>query len=214
MLSLLVAALPPLVLDWPKFIAALVLLLPPSPLFFGRNVGYDSLARILDQFLPGVFRLAWHWVDLCRALVGVWFLTLTLGIGHAPRQTPPYQALVVLAAVLSVALVLQTVVCKEPNSFHAAFAFVVATIVVLFPPLVAGFALVCGVMSSTGFRSAMAFFGMTAVCLVIFGYWFYPNWLLLAVGALMSGLPLLLPMLFGRELVLAHCPAAAEVESS
>ncbi len=191
--------------DWMAFGVGALLLLFPLPLFYGKDVQYRELDRTWRRLLSSVFALSWHWIELLRALGGTWLLMQSISLGRSiSDQMPPLIAVLFLAVVVCVGVVVQMVSCKASDSFNAGFATVVAVVAVLFPPIVAGLSLILAIMVAVGVRSAVAFFGALAASVAVLGAALYQNWLVLGAGVVASFLPLILPMMFHRELVLAH----------
>ena len=69
---------------------------------------------------------------------------------------------------------------------------------------VSGLALIAAVMVAMAFRSAVAFFGAASFAIAVVGFPFFPKWPALAAGAAACLVPLLLPVMFHRDLVIGH----------
>ncbi|MDO8545620.1 MAG: hypothetical protein Q7S40_34690 [Opitutaceae bacterium] len=193
-------------IDWVKFGIGALLLLLPLPLLFGRGVQYRELDRTWSRFVGPVFALPWHWIDLVRSFGATWLLAKAVGLGWVVSLDHPLpkRALALVAVVFCVAVFVQTIACKFPDSYHAAFAPIIGIVAAVLPPIVAGLALISAVLVALGFRSAVAFFGALSVAVAVFGALFYRAWPVVAIIAAVSILPLLFPMLFHRDLVIAH----------
>lgn len=193
-------------LDWTQFIFAAVVLLVPLPLFFSKAVQFRELDRSWHRVVWRAVTLPWHWVDLVRTGVAVYCLCSAAGLGQSfDPGAPPHRGVVVLVgAILAVAVIVQTVACRAEGGFHVPFAFVFATAVVLFPPALAALALISAVAAAVAARSLSAFLWVLPAALAILGAGLYPNWRLLGIGAAVSLLGAVLPLLFHRESVFAH----------
>ena len=199
--------------EWSRFAIAAALLLIPLPLFFGKGTQLRELDRSWHRYVPKVFSLPWHWIDLLRTGAGMWLLLDAIGYSRSPNAALlPKGVLVILGATLFVALVLQTVACKQPGGFYAPCVFVFAVTATLYPPLLAGFALVAAITAAIAIRSVPVFFLALPFCIVGLGALLLPKWLLLAVWAPLTIWPALLPILFQRDFLFAHRAVAVEVE--
>jgi hypothetical protein len=200
-------------LDWPQFAAAVVLLLVPLPLFFGKGVEFRELDRSWQGVWMKAVLLPWHWIDLVRVGTGTWLLMAAIGLTNKAEVMPGKTLLALAAGVLAAGMVAQAVACRAEGVFFVPFVYVLATTAVLFPPLLAAPALILAITASFAFRSLAAFLWWLPACLVALGNWLYPNWLLLGIGAAVSILAALLPLLFQREFVFAHRGLPPDAES-
>jgi len=192
-------------LDWVRFLPVALLLIFPLPLFFGRKTQYRALDESWAKRTGKAISYPWHWLDLVRAFVCTRLLLQLLEI-HPPEHLAPKPAFLVFGALLVVAVTTQTVGCKSPNAFHAPFGFVTGVLLSVLPPIGSGLTLLSALTVALAFRAAPAFFGAAAILAGLFGTFFFPVWLLLAPLVVLSGIPLILPILFQRDFVLAHRP--------
>jgi hypothetical protein len=194
-------------IDWLKFAPALVLLLVPIAVFHGPRVRYRLAGRDWDRHWPQVLTLGLHAIDLGRAALGAWLLAEALLPDPAARGLLQREAVLLTdATVLTLAAVLQTVVCKEPDSFHAPFAFVTGLALGFFPPAVAGFAVVFALVITAGVRVPDIFFLLLALSLYGAGFLFGGRAMLIkvTVAAVPIFLPWLCSVLFSRPLVVSY----------
>jgi hypothetical protein len=195
-----------MLIDWAKFLAALALLLTPIALFHGPRVRYRSVSRDWDRHWPQIFSLGLHTIDLGRAALGTWLLVESLtrapGAVGAMRQA----VLGTHALVLWTAAAVQTFVCKEPDSTHAPFAFVVGVAAAYLAPTVAGFAILFSVIIAAGARMPAGFFAVLGVASVAMGFLFggRANLINLAIVFVAVVLPALLPIMFKRRMVVSY----------
>lgn len=201
-------------IDWPYFIAAILLLLVPSGIFHGRHVRYRPLQRQWgDAHWREVLTLGLHTIDFVRAALGAWLLVEA--VTQAPEAKGLWRHGVLLshAALLWVGVVLQAVVCREPESMNAPFAFVGGAVLTYFllpfsaaASFVGVFALVLSSAVALGLRSGATFFPVLAVALGAIGYLLKGKGAVLpiAIGVVMAGLPWLLTLLFSRQFVIAY----------
>lgn len=197
---------PSLAINWLPFLISVLLLWLPITLLFGKAVQYRELDSAWNRFAPKAATLPWHWIDLLRAAAAAFFLCEAAGFSRALTEAEPtnLEAAFVVAVVLAVGVVLQTVVCRADNGFHTPFAYVLGVCAVLFPPATASLALVVAVTAAIGFRTLAAFLWTLPMSLVAIGAWLYPHWVELGLGAGFSLLAAILPMLFHRHFVFAH----------
>ena len=195
-----------MLINWLKFGSALLLLLVPIGLFHGRKVRYREVSRDWGDHLLPVFSLGLHLIDVLRAALGAWLLVDSMSLMPGARGLAAQGPLLTRMAVLWLGALLQTVVCRERDSMHAPFAWVVGVVAVLMPPLVATFALVLALATSVGSRVAAAFFPALAVALAGLGFVLegQPIMMPLIVVGVMLLLPWLLPVLFNAELVISY----------
>ncbi len=200
-------------IDWTRFAIGAGVLLFPLPLLFGRGVAYRELDRAWSRYTSQALTLPWHYIDAIRAAIGARLLLTSLifsPMTQAGRLSK--EVIVVFAAVFALSVIVQTVVCKAPHSFNAACVFVFAVTAAFYPPMLAGLTLISAVTVSLAMRSLPAFFFVVPICLVGLGLLLLPKWTLLAVWPPAAILPALLPVLFQRDLVLAHRAVPVERE--
>jgi hypothetical protein len=208
----LALSLPPHVKqNWPMLALGAALLLFPLPLLYGKGVHYRELKRSWDRYVKCVLQLPWHWIDLIRGAAGTLVLMDALEVTRRLNPPPDKVSALILMAVIVCAVVIQTVACKAEDGFNAPFGFTAAAILPLYPPIMAGLVLIVVVAIARAVRSGGSFFGVQAFAILAIGAFLYPALPLLAVGAAASLPPLILPLLFQRELMLAHRAVTEEV---
>jgi hypothetical protein len=194
-----------MVIDWLRFSGALLLLLVPIALFHGPRVRYRSVSRDWDRHWPRIFSLGLHSIDLGRAALGAWLLTQA--VERVPGATGLLRQGVLLtdAAVLGVAVLVQTFVCKERDAAHAPFAFVIGLVAGFLPPLLAGFAVLLAIAIAIGARMPAALFLILAASVMAIGYFFVRSGLPgVAIVAGAVALPSLATAMFPRRLVVSY----------
>lgn len=200
-------------IDWTHFAIAALVLVFPLPLLFGKGVQHRDLDRSWHNYVSKVFALWWHWLDLIRVVAGTRLLMAAVGFSHDPRAVAlPKGIYVVVAAVLLIAVIVQTVACKAPHGFNAACVIVFGVTATLYPPLLAGLTLVSALTVALALRSLPAFFFAVPACLVGVGALLLPKWIVLGMWAPVAVVPAILPLLFQREIVLAHRAVVVEPE--
>lgn len=195
-----------LAIHWLPFLTSLLLLWLPIAVVFGQGVQYRELDSTWQRCIREAVFLPWHWIDALRIGAATFFLCDAVGFSRslAAEEETHLAAALVVAIVLAVGVVLQTVVCRAEGSFHVPFTFVFGAVAVLFPPMVAGLALVVGLTAAIGFRSLAAFLWVLPISVLAIGSWLYPHYVELSLGAGLSVLGAILPMLFHRHFVFAH----------
>jgi len=195
-----------MLIDWPRLILALVLLLPPIGLFHGKKVCYRAMMRDWDGYWLRTLTLPYHVIDFVRAAAGAWVLMEALKRAQGAQDLMRYSAFMAQAAVLAVATVLQAIVCKEPEAAHAPFAFVTGLALGFLPPLVAVFALVLAAALALGGNSPTVFFPVLALAVPAIGALFTQNKFLyeLIIVAIAVALPWLVTLLFPRHFVCSY----------
>jgi len=192
-----------MLIEWPKLVAALVLLLVPVALFHGKQVVYRDVSRDWDGYWRRTFGLGLHVVDFVRAMLGAWLLAEAVTSAPAAEGAMKYSFFATQSAVFALALMLQTLVCKEEDAAHAPFAFVSGLVLGFLPPLVAGFALLLAVVITFGTKLASGYFPILAASVSGIGFLFTGKKNLYALLAVTfaAGLPWLLTLLFPRHFV-------------
>jgi hypothetical protein len=195
-----------MLVDWLKFIPALLLLLTPVGIFHDRKVHYRPISRDWTDHWAQIFSLGLHTLDLLRAAAGAWLLVEALRSAPDLRGLLRYSVISTQAAVAAVGIVLQAVVCKEPDSANAPFTFLAGLVLGFLPPFVAGFALLMTVVITAGARSPAAFFPILALAVPGMGVLFtgkkYLFLLIITTGAAL--LPWLISLLFSLEMVITY----------
>lgn len=195
-----------MLIDWPRLVIALLLLLTPVGVFHGARVRYRAVMRDWDGYWLRTLSLWLHGFDVLRAAAGAWLLMDALQQAPAAHDTMRYGAIAARAVVLGVATIIQAVVCKEPEAAHAPFAFVGGLVVGILPPLVAAFALVLGIALALGGNAPTAFFPILALSIGATGALFTGKKIvfnLITVGIAVA-LPWLVTLLFPRHFVCSY----------
>jgi hypothetical protein len=200
-------------INWSKLLPALLLLLFPLALLHGKNVRYRAVVRGWEGYWSRVFLLVWHPIDFVRAAVGAWFLAEALRVPDAyglVRYTP----YLVHGVVFVAATIIHTLVCNEPESAQAPFAFLAGLVLGYLPNflfgyasfLTAGVAVLVATVLARGLNSPPVFFPVLALAVIALGVVFAQKKLLLPLGAIAPalGLPWLLTLLFPRDLVVPY----------
>ncbi len=195
-----------MLIDWPKLIFSLVLLLPPIALFHGERVRYRAVMRDWDGYWGRTFSLGFHSIDLLRAALGAWLLAEALQRAPEALGMMKYGAIVAKAAILAVAAVLQTSFCREPEAAHAPFAFVSGLVLGFLPPLVAGFGLGLAIVLTMGIHAPSVYFPLLAVTTAALGFLFTAKTLLYELISVTVAvtLPWLITLLFPRHFVSSY----------
>jgi hypothetical protein len=108
-----------LVINWPQFAAAIVLLLTPGTLFYrSKKIRYREVSRDWADHWPRVLAHGLHAVDLVRAALGTWLLLESLHTVPDARGFAKYAVLFTQGAIRILAVWVQTVTCKEPDHIN------------------------------------------------------------------------------------------------
>ena len=195
-----------LLVDWPQFAAALVLLLVPGGLFHGKKVRYREISRDWDEHWPRMLAHGLHTIDFLRAALGTWLLLDSLHGVPNPHGIAKYAVVLTQGSIRILAVWLQTIFCKHEDSANAPFAFVAGLLVTGMSPLGSLFALALAIPVAMGSRTPAAFFPVLAVVYLGVGVWFDGKGAVipLAFGSFAATVPLLWAMLFRRELVTTY----------
>lgn len=195
-----------MIIEWLKLSAALALLLVPTALFHTRRVRYRAITRDWDQHWKPILSLGLHSIDLGRAILGAWLLLIAVTRDPAARGLMRHTPLLVHGGVLTLAVLLQTVSCKERDAFHAPFAFVTGIIFGYFAPVVAGFAVLFAFIIAAGVRTPSLYFPMLAISLGCAGFLFSGQRLSLqmVIGGCAVIVPWMLALLFRRPLMITY----------
>ncbi len=198
---------------WSQFLFALVLLLPPTAFFQGKHVRFRAAMRDWDGQWQKTFTHFPHWLDLIRAALGAWLLATAVTRAPGGSGFSGYAATGVHVGVLAIAASLQTLICKEPGSAHAPFAFTVGLVCGFMPTvapglspfLTLGFGLLLAIVTATGSNNAALFFPILALVLPALGLLFIKQNIMVIIPlgppAFAALIPWLLAILFQRELV-------------
>ncbi len=203
------------IVDWVVFGPALALLLLPIGLFHGRRTRFRALSRDWSGQWSLFFTQPHHCADLLRAAAGGWLLSQALTT--APGASASV-SLLLQTTVVVLGAALQSLVCREPDSALAPFAYIVGLAAGYLPPIVSGPALVLAAVATLGTRIPAAAFPVLAVSIGAFGA------LLLGIKKAIGLAPLvvaplvppMLALLFSRELGTTHRvrPGSGRVHSS
>jgi len=192
--------------DWPRFIAATILLLTPIGLFHGRRVRYRAISRDWDHHWPQVLQLGLHTIDFLRAALGTWLLLASLTVAPKAHGLAAFAPLLVSTAIRVLAVWLQAIVCREPEAIQAPFLFVAASLLAGTAPLPATIALALAIPIALGARAPIAFFPLLSV------FFFAADFLFAGRGAIIKHVaeiclplvPWLWALLFNRDLVVGY----------
>jgi hypothetical protein len=195
-----------MLIDWLRFAVALGLLLTPIAVFHGRKVRYRPIVRDWDDHWQQILTLGLQWIDAGRATLGGWLLVEALAPDPAARGLLRYSVLFTQGGVMSMAVLLQTFFCKEPDSAHAPFTFVSGLLLGVYPPAIAGLPLLFAITVAAGSRTPVAFFPTLSVALFGLGFLFGGKGMIvkLALGVSAVMLPWLCSMMFSRDLVISY----------
>lgn len=195
-----------MLIDWVKFLPALLFLLTPIALFHGKRVRYRGLDQSWDGYWKRALALGLHSIDVLRATAGAWLLAESFRGAPDTTGVLRYAPLAAQFGLLCLATTVQTMVCKERDSANAPFAFVAGLAIGYLPPLTSGFALVIAFVVAFGARLAPIFFPFLAVAIVGLGMLLNGKKLLyvLISVACAIALPWLLCLLFPRTLVVSY----------
>jgi hypothetical protein len=204
-----------MLIDWFKLAATLLILLTPIGLFHGKKVRHRSLTRDWSGYWGHTFTLGLHWIDLGRAVIGGWLLLEALTLAPGARSTLRYAVPLAHGAIMALAIILQTFVCKDRDHANAPFAFVAGATLGLFSPVIAGFSIMLALIVALGARVPLVYFPVLALALPGLGFLFEGQKALLTVGigGAVVMLPWLLTIMFPRDLVAsyrARRPSSAE----
>lgn len=193
-------------IEWLSFVGALGLLLVPSALFHTHRVRYRSTQREWSQHWKQALSLGLHTIDFGRAMLGAWLLLIAVTRAPAAAGLSRHLPLLMHGSVLALAVLLQTLFCKEQDGLHAPFTFVTGILFGYFAPAVAGFALLFTLVIVLGVRSAPLYFPMLAGSLVAAGFLFSGKRLALdlIMGAAVIPVPWLVSLLFRRPLLVTY----------
>ena len=195
-----------MIVDWPRFVSALVLLLTPVSLFYGKKIRYRDISRDWDEHWLRILTHGLHAIDFSRAALGTWLLLDSLHSVPNAHGLAEYAVLLTQGSIRIFAVFLQTVVCREPGHSNAPFAFVTGLLLTGIAPLVAVFALVLAISVAMGARSPAAFFPLVAVGHLCLGYVLKGSGgvIGLSFGAVAAMVPVLWSFMFHRDLVIAY----------
>ena len=195
-----------MLVDWIKFVPALLLLLTPIVWFHQRKVRYRPVGREWSEHWRQILGLGLHTIDFVRAILGGWLLAEALSPlagatgtwRHAPTLT---QGILQLTAV-----VLQSVLCRERGATHAPFTFVAGLLLGSFPLAISGLAVLLAITVAAGARMPGTFFPVLSIALLAIGLLLGGRPMLpsLVLGAIAAGSPWMWTLLFVRRLVYSY----------
>jgi hypothetical protein len=196
----------PITINWILLALALALLLVPIAVFHGERVRYRALMRDWDGYWGRTLTLGLHAIDLLRSMLGVWLLAEALRRAPEAQGALRYAAVAAQGGVLCVATLLQAAFCKEPETAHAPFAFIIGLTLVHVPPPVAGFSLVLAGALALGANSPTGFFPVLALGVVGTGFLFEGKKLVFECAVLAAAIlmPWLFTLLFPRHFVCSY----------
>lgn len=204
-----------LVIDWLKFLPALVLLLAPGDLFYRpQHIRYRAVSRDWEGHWRRTLAHGLHAIDLGRALLGTWLLLESLQAAVDARGFARYAVPLAQGSISVVAVLVQTSICRERDSFIAPFAFVTGLLLGGVAPLVAAFSLALAIPIAAGARSPAAFFPLLGIAHLGIGFWFLGKSALFPIcfGAVAAMLPLVWSAMFRCDLVVSYRARRREVE--
>ena len=184
-----------------------MLLLLPSDWFCDRKkVRYRELSRDWNDHWLRTLSHGMHAIDFARAALGTWLLLDSLHTVPNARGLAKYSVLLTQGAIRIVAVWIQTVVCRNPDSANAPFAFVTGTLLTGLSPLAAVFALAFAIPIAMGTHTPAAFFPVVGIMHFAMGFWFKGKGAVLGLsfGAVAAMLPLVWALAFHRELVVTY----------
>jgi hypothetical protein len=193
-------------IDWLKFLPALLLLLTPGDLFNGSKVRYRDVTRDWDGYWLRALAHGLHTFDLARGALGTWLLLNSLHGAVNPHGFAKYEVLLTHGGIRIFAVLIQTIVCREPEAVNAPFAFVVGLLLGGSSPVVAAFAVALAMPIALGTRAAIVFFPVVALAHLGIGFWFNGKGAVLgqSFGAVAAMVPFLWSLMFRRDLVVAY----------
>ena len=196
-----------MLIDWPQFLAALVLLLTPGDWFCDKQkTRYRELSRDWSDFWPRILSHGMHTIDFARAALGTWLLLESLHSVPNARGAAKYAVLFTQGSIRIFAVVLQTTTCRQADSANAPFAFVTGLLLTGISPLVAAFALAFTIPIAMGSNTPAAFFPVLGIMHLAIGFWFKGQGAVfgLSFGAIAAILPTVISLAFHRELVVPY----------
>jgi hypothetical protein len=202
-----------MIIDWLKFIPALLLLWLPAGLLHGKNTTFRPISREWTDQWPLILTFGLHWFDFVRAIAGAWLLHHSLTVVPDAKGLLRYAVPFAEVLVLTTGITLQAFFCKEHESIHAPYAWLSGMLFGYFSPITVILPIVVGITVAAGSSTAAAFFPMVAIFIPIsltlfagFGPMFKGKVIVVpsGIGFCIAILPWLLSLLFSRDLVLAQ----------
>ncbi len=194
-------------ISWLHLIPALALLLVPIA-WFNTGVRHRAIHSEWRGYWKRFFTLPQHYVDLLRAAGGVFLLAHAVAPLPGAKGIWLFVPFLAVSAITLIAVALQALVCRERDSVHASFAFLIGLTLGFMPPLTAGATLVFALTITLGCRIAAVFYVSLAASAAIFGFVFIGANARYVVAPLVAGalLPWLAALLLHRELVITVRP--------
>jgi hypothetical protein len=123
-----------------------------------------------------------------------------------PHGLAKYAVVLTQGFIRVLAVLVQTVACRQADSANAPFAFVTGLLLTGLSPLVSLFSLAVAIPAAMGSRVPAAFFPVLAIAHLGFGFWFNGQGAIvgLGFGAVAAILPLVWALAFRRELVITY----------
>jgi hypothetical protein len=193
-------------IEWGKFLPAVILLLTPVALFEGPQIRFREIDRDWDRHWGQIASHWLHYFDFVRAALGTWLLLASLHPVENAHGFAKYAPLLTQGSIRLLAVVVQAVWCRAPDSINAPFAFVTGLLITGLSPLVATIALALAIPLSAGSRTPAAFFPLLAIGFFAVGFLFGGKALILKIsmGALAPVVPWLWALLFQRSMVIPY----------
>lgn len=195
-----------LLIDWTFLAPALLLLLTPSVLLQSKRLRARSLARDFSGQWGQVLWLPHQAIDLLRAGIGAWLLAHSVERAPEAAGVMKHAPFLLQLVVLALGATLQTIVCRERDTFFAPFAYLTGLAAGFLPPLVATFALVIAVAIAMGSHLPALFFVGLSASAAAFGLLLSGKKAIFSVAPLCAAafLPWILTLLFSREFVVMY----------
>jgi hypothetical protein len=193
----------------------LLLILLPLPRFYASRVRLRTIAYLdierrnasWGKVWTRVLTMPWHWIELVRAVVGMWCLTTGL---EALRLRGTYHAFsapwMVGALALGIGLLAIPVALPRTRSLKGTIApitFVAGALIIVLPWHASLGALALGFVALLSFKSLAAFFLALSMALAGFAFFFANMMFAGAVATVFAALPMLFAFFSERELVIA-----------
>lgn len=196
-------------ITWWQFICALLLLLTPVALLEGRRVHFREIDRDWDRHWGQITSLWIHYFDFARAALGTWLLMESLHPVDNPHGLAKYAPILIHGGVQVIAIFVQSVWCKSPDSVNAPFAFVAGALLGGVSPLAGTVALALAIPLSAGSRTPAAFFPVVMIVFLAAAFLFGGKGMIIkvALAAVAPLIPWLWSLLFHRSLVLPYLSA-------
>ncbi len=188
---------------WIYLIISILLLWIPAPFFYPESAKERMISNVygFDFTLLNYMGCWQNWLDGIRAFAGAYCL-INLAIFPDPDvEHADYLVMGTKAAILGIAIVLQTVHWHRIFFFHAPVVFIWGVTVVLSGWLLGVYAIVAAICASVMSNSLELKFWITAGVLAIFGYMLGHSLLPLALNVAVVIVPLALVYSFNNHLV-------------